>query len=96
MRRIAALAEELPIPRVGVLANKVRSAGDAKAVLEFCDRHQLEALGEVPWSDEVVEADLARVPLLDAAPDGPAVAAISRLADYVREAAQLGRTTGGA
>ncbi|MDP9020304.1 MAG: AAA family ATPase [Actinomycetota bacterium] len=96
VRRIAALADELPIPRVGVVANKVRSVGDAKAVLEFCDRHQLEPLGEVPWSDEVVEADLARVPLLDAAPDGSAVAGISRLADYVREAAQLGRTTGGA
>jgi CO dehydrogenase maturation factor len=87
VRRIARLADELPIPRVGVLANKVRDATGARAVSEFCARHHLEQLGEVPWSEEVVQADLAGTPLLDAAPDGPAVTAISRLACTIREAA---------
>ncbi len=87
VRRIARLAEELPIPRVGVVANKVRDTTGAKAVVEFCERHGLEHLGEVPWSDDVVQADLAGIPLLDAAPDGPAVAAISRLAGTIGEAA---------
>ena len=87
VRRIARLAEELPIPRVGLVANKVRSGADAKAVAEFCDRHGLVQLGEIPWSEEVVQADLAGIPLLDAAPDGPAVTAISRIADELREAA---------
>ncbi|MDQ3353501.1 MAG: AAA family ATPase [Actinomycetota bacterium] len=92
VRRIARLADELPIPRVGVVANKVRDTTGAKAVAEFCERHGLEHLGEVPWSDEVVQADLAGTPLLDAVPDGPAVAAISRLADTIREAAHSHNT----
>ncbi|MGH9069787.1 MAG: hypothetical protein ACRDX8_01145 [Acidimicrobiales bacterium] len=80
VRRLADLAAELPIPRVAVVVNKVRSPADSEAVAAFCDRHDLELMAEVPWSDEVVDADRARVPLLDAAPCGPAVAAIRRLA----------------
>lgn len=82
-RRIATLAAELPIPRVAVVANKIRSAADAEAVGQFCDRHGLERIAEVPWSDEVVDADRATIPLLDAAPDGQVVAAISELASQV-------------
>ncbi len=87
VRRIARLAEELPIPHVALVANKVRSSSDAKAVMEFCERHEIQFWGEVPWSEEVVQADLDGVPLLDAVPDGTAVAAISRLADTIGEAA---------
>jgi CO dehydrogenase maturation factor len=87
IRRLAALAAELPIPRVAVVANKVRSAAEAKAVMEFCQRHQLEPVAEVAWSDEVVEADRAGVPLLDAAPLGSTVAAISQLASRLRAGA---------
>jgi CO dehydrogenase maturation factor len=87
VRRLAALAAELPIPRLAVVANKVRSPAEAEAVAEFCERHRLEHLAEVAWSDEVVEADRAGIPLLDAAPDGPTVAAISALASRLRPAA---------
>lgn len=80
IRRLAALAAELPIPRVAVVVNKVRSVEDGQAVAEFCDRHDLARWGEVPWADEVVQADLAARPLLDAAPEGPTVAAIGALA----------------
>jgi CO dehydrogenase maturation factor len=83
IRRLAGLAAELPIPRVAVVVNKVRSATEAQAVAEFCARHQLERLAEVAWSEEVVEADRAGVPLLDASPDGVTVAAISRLASQL-------------
>jgi nitrogenase subunit NifH len=55
--------------------------------MEFCERHDIQFWGEVPWSEDVVQADLAGVPLLDAVPDGEAVAAISRLADTIGEAA---------
>lgn len=87
IRRLAALAAELPIPRVAVVANKVRSAAEAEAMMEFCQRHQLELVAEVPWNDEVVEADRAGVPLLDAAPHGSTVAAISQLASRLRAGA---------
>lgn len=79
--RLAALAAELPIGQVAVVVNKVRSPADAEAVGLFCDRHHLERLGQVPWSEEVVEADRAATPLLDAFPDGPVAAAVGELAD---------------
>jgi CO dehydrogenase maturation factor len=82
-RRLAVLAAELPIPRVAVLANKVRSDGDESAIAEFCDRHGLELLGVVPWDDGVMAADRSGVPVLDAGSTalaealGPVLAALT-------------------
>ena len=56
---MAALASELPIPRVGVVANKLRSPDDASAIAEYCERHDLTLEGELPWSDPVLDADKA-------------------------------------
>ena len=79
-RRMAALAAELPIPRVGVVANKLRSLSDAEAIAEFCDRHGLALEAQLPWSDAVLDADRAGTPLLDYDPQGPVVTAVSELA----------------
>lgn len=65
VRRMAALVAELPVPHVAVVANKVRSAQDAQAVADFCQRHGFAVAGTVPWDDEVGAADRARVPLVD-------------------------------
>lgn len=81
VRRMAALAAELPIPAVVVLANKVRSGDDRDAVVEFCERHDLQWLGALPWSDDVTAADRRRVSLLDAAPDAAVVGALTTVAD---------------
>lgn len=96
VRRLAVLAAELPIPRVGVVANKVRSPEDDEAVRAFADRHGLEHLGAVPWSDEVVDADRAGLSLLDAAPDGAVVGAIAAIAERLHQGVQLGRPPVGA
>ena len=80
-RRMAALAGELPIGRVGVVANKLRSPEDAQAIAEYCERHGLHLEGEVPWSTEVLDADRAEIPVLDYDPSGPVVAAVAKLAD---------------
>jgi len=82
-RRLADLAAELPSTRVVAVVNKVRSAGDGEAVAEFCERHGLPRVGEVPFSDAVVDADRGAVPLLDADPNGPAVAAVERILDAI-------------
>ncbi len=89
-RRLAALASELPIPRVAVVANKLRNDADGEAVEEFCRRHGLELVAKIPRSDAVVEADIARVPLVDYATGpggsdgaGDVIAAIAALADDV-------------
>jgi len=96
VKRLAALAAELPIPRVGVVVNKVRSASSSVEVGDFCERYGLERMAEIPWSDDVVAADLLGVPLLDASPDGPAVAAISALAERLDQFAQPRTAPGGA
>lgn len=83
VRRMAELAGELPIPRVAVVANKIRSDRDGAAVREFCDRHGLEHLVEIPHSDLVIDADIERTPAIDRDPDDPAVRAIARLADLL-------------
>ncbi|MDP1805635.1 MAG: P-loop NTPase [Acidimicrobiales bacterium] len=78
-KRMAALAAELPIPVVGVVANKLRSPDDASAIAEYCARHSLTLLGELPWSTEVLDADKAEIPVIDYDPSGPVVAAVSTL-----------------
>ena len=80
-RRMAALASELPIGRVAVIANKLRSPEDAQAIAEYCERHQLKLDGELPWGTQVLDADRDGIPLLDFDPSGPVVAAISKVAD---------------
>jgi len=82
-RRMAALAAELPIGHVGVIANKLRSPEDLHAISEFCTRYGLTLDGEVPWSTEVLDADRAGTPVLDYDPSGPVVAAIAKIADRV-------------
>ncbi|HWG72920.1 MAG TPA: AAA family ATPase [Acidimicrobiales bacterium] len=84
-RRQAELAAGLPISRILVVANKLRSADDAAAVGEFCERHGLEVIAEVPWGDEVGAGDRATLPLIDAAPDGNVVAAVTVLAERLRK-----------
>ena len=80
-KRMAALASELPIPRVGVVANKLRSPDDASAIAEYCERHGLTLEGELPWSTLVLDADKAEIPLIDFDPTSPVIAAVSKLAD---------------
>jgi CO dehydrogenase maturation factor len=88
-RRMALLAAELPIPRVGVVANKLRSREDRDAISEFCDRHGLELVATLPWSDRVLDADRAGRPLIDYDPEGPVVTAVAELADDLLKAGSL-------
>lgn len=88
VRRMAELARELAIPRVGVVANKVRDPGDTEAIVDFCRRHDLEVVGEVPWGDAVLDADRARRPLVEIAPDSAVVVALTTItADVVEDTA---------
>lgn len=84
VRRMAALVAELPVSRLVVVANKVRTPDDEEAIAEFCDRHALELAGSVPWSEEVLAADRRRTPAVDwpgAEPFVEAVAALAKVLD---------------
>ncbi len=80
VRRMAALAADLPVGRVLVVANKVRSADDQQAITEFCERQGLDLGGSVPWSDEVGAADRQRVPIVDWPGAANVVEAVARVA----------------
>ena len=79
-RRMAALAKDLGLERVALVANKIRDDRDLAAVREFADQHALELAGVVPFDERLPEAERAEAAPLDFAPDAPAVAAIRRLA----------------
>ncbi len=80
VRRLAVLARELAIPRIAVVANKVRTALDEDGLREFCDRHALDCVAVIPWSDAVIDADGRNSRVLDDAPQDPAVLAIAGFA----------------
>jgi CO dehydrogenase maturation factor len=80
-RRMAALARELGLERVALVANKIRDDSELAAVREFAASHELELAGVVPFDEQLPEAERAGVAPLDHAADSAAVAAIGELAD---------------
>ena len=103
VRLQASLAAETAIGRVAVVANKCRSQTDHEAIAEFCDRHGIELVGRVPFSEVVLDADAAGRPLIEFDPDSVVVAAISELAgelvdqptdDLTRRSEELSEETG--
>lgn len=83
VRRMSALVAELPVQRVAVVANKVRSAADEQAIAGFCARYGLALAGVVSWSDEVVAADRARVTVDDWPAAREVVAAVAALSEVL-------------
>ena len=79
-RRMAALANDLGLERVALVANKVRDDRELEAVRQFADRHELELAGVVPFDDSFQEAERAERAPLDFAPGAPGVKAIGELA----------------
>ena len=80
-RRMAALANDLGLERVALIANKIRDEHERAAVEEFAAGHELEIAGVVPFDERLPEAERAQASPLDHAPDSPAVRAIADLAE---------------
>ncbi len=79
-RRMSALARDLGLEHVALVANKVRDERELEAVREFASRHELEIAGVVPYDATLPEAERAGIAPLDYAPGAPAVCAIGELA----------------
>jgi CO dehydrogenase maturation factor len=82
-RRMAALALDLGIPEIGIVANKVRDEHELEAVREFADANGLRIAGVVPFDANMQEAERERQSPFDFNADGPAVSAINELIDGV-------------
>lgn len=80
-RRTVELAEELGIPRVEVVANKIRDEADREAIGEFCQARGLNVVAEVPYDDALREAERAGSAPLDFDPDMPSIRAIRTLVE---------------
>jgi CO dehydrogenase maturation factor len=82
-RRLArlALAKQPPESLVAV-ASKVRDPSDVDLVAE---RSGLEVVGSVPWDEALASAERDGRAPLDAAPDSPAVRAVTSLLDRLQE-----------
>lgn len=79
-RRVAVLARDLGLPRVGLIANKVRDEHDVATVAAYAERHGIELVGAVPYDECFHHAERASCAPLDHAPDAPAIRAIGDLA----------------
>jgi CO dehydrogenase maturation factor len=78
-RRCAELGRELGIPRVLGVANKLRGGEDRAAVRDYAAAHGLSLAADVPFDEEVYQADLAgRAPA--ATSEAPAARALETLA----------------
>jgi len=82
-RRMAALGRDLGLPRIALVANKIRDDREREAVETFAERHDLEIAGFIPFDENMPGAERAETSPLDFAPDTPAVQAISELAESV-------------
>ena len=79
-RRMAALARDLGLERVALVANKIRDDSELDAVREFAGSNGLEVAAVIPFDERLPDAERAQAAPLDFAPDAPAVEAIGRLA----------------
>jgi CO dehydrogenase maturation factor len=82
-QRSFALAGDLGIRAVHLIANKIRTARDEETVREFAGRHGLSLAGVIPYDQAVVEADERGTAPIQHRPDAPSVTAIRRLADQL-------------
>lgn len=86
-QRSFALARDLEIAAIAMVANKIRTPRDEETVREFAGRHGMEIAAVVPFDPAVVEADERGVALIEHRPEAPSVAAIRSLADRLHVAA---------
>jgi len=80
-KRIVALGRELEVPRVHVVANKVRNEADVRAIVEFCESHELHLLRSIPFDEGLLAAERAGEAPIDHDPRSPAVAEILSLTE---------------
>jgi CO dehydrogenase maturation factor len=79
--RMVPLARELGIKHMYVVANKVRGPRDKEAIRRYCAERELEVIAALPYDEEVLEADQAGVPVLDANAEAAYVKVVEQLID---------------
>lgn len=81
--RMAELAREMGVPRLALVANKVRGSGHEEALVCMLDRHSLPLAHSFPYSEAVAEADLRGCSPFDTAGRDAWVASVRQLSNVV-------------
>ncbi len=81
--RTFSLANELKIPHVYAIANKVRDAADQEAIEAYCAQHGMPIIGVIPYEEQFVAAEKAAKAPADFAAGSAGFAAIECVADRV-------------
>ena len=81
--RTFSLANELKIPHIYAVANKVRTTADSEAIEAYCAQHGMPLIGTVPFDEQFVAAEQAAQAPADFARDSPGLRAIEAVADRV-------------
>jgi CO dehydrogenase maturation factor len=85
-RRTVRLAQELGIPRISLLANKVREPAELALLDPVRAQAGADLIAVVPYDDAARLADRAGLPPIEAAPDCALVQAIADLARSLESA----------
>lgn len=81
--RTCELAEELNIPFIRVVANKIRSDEDLAAIRSFCEQHDMQLIGTVPHDDAMMIAEREEKAPFDFAPDCAGIEALRAIASEI-------------
>ena len=82
--RTFALAQELGIPHLYAVANKVKGADDQAAIDEFCRKHGMTQIGTIPEEPQFNEAERQGLAPFDYAPHCPGAEAIRGIVAQLR------------
>ncbi|WP_089721223.1 hypothetical protein [Candidatus Entotheonella palauensis] len=77
--RVHQMAQELGIPNVYVVANKIRNERERDAMQTFCQQRDLEVIASIPYDEQIAEASLLPEAPLDFCPDAPGVQVVASL-----------------
>jgi CO dehydrogenase maturation factor len=90
--RTFSLANELKIPHIYTVANKVRSDADRGAIDAYCAQHGMPLIGVVPYEERFVAAEAAAQAPADFAADSGGYRAIEAIAQRVIELEPTGES----
>lgn len=79
--RVHGMAAELGIPRAFLVANKVRTPAEQRALDAFAAARELPVIVTIPYDEQIAAASLIPQAPLDFAPESEGVVAVAALAD---------------
>ena len=82
--RVNKLAVGLDIPKVFVVANKVRNETEAQAIEAFCRKRNLDIIATVPYDEQMAAASMIPRSPLDTAPEAAGVLAVKGLVETIQ------------